>query len=300
MRNQLITIAAAAILASCNNSSGTSSQQKKNQDSNKVKTVATDSLQSSVNHEGPIADAATILARKQVPILCYHHIRDIQMPSRALNGYEVTVAEFKAQMKALSDSGYQTILPDQLYAYLTRGAALPPKPVMITYDDTDEEQFSIAKPEMDKYGFKGVYYIMTISIGRKNYMTKEQIKQLSDEGHVIGSHTWDHHRVDRLKNENEIEYRGKKMIVNEWDFQLTNTKKQLEELTGKPVEYFAYPFGLWSREAIPEIEKRGYKMAFILSTARDSTQPLYTVRRMIVSPTWSAQGTLRVMKSTFK
>jgi peptidoglycan/xylan/chitin deacetylase (PgdA/CDA1 family) len=145
-----------------------------------------------------------------------------------------------------------------------------------------------------------VYFIMTISIGRPRYMTKEQIKQLSDEGHAIASHTWDHHRVDRLKNENTIEYRGQKKVVNEWDFQLTNSRTQLEEITGKPVQHFAYPFGIWSKEALPEIEKRGYKLAYQLSTPRDSAQPLYTVRRMIVSPEWSAAGMIKVMKSTFK
>jgi len=73
----------------------------------------------------------------------------------------------------------------------------------------------------------------------------------------------------------------------------------LEELTGKPVEYFAYPFGLWNKQALPQIEKRGYKLAFQLSTKRDSIQPLYTVRRIIISPTWSAQGVLKVMNSSF-
>ncbi|HYH03143.1 MAG TPA: polysaccharide deacetylase family protein, partial [Bacillota bacterium] len=184
--------------------------------------------------------------------------------------------------------------------YLTKGTALPEKPVIISFDDTDEEQFRIAKPEMDKYGFKGVYFIMTISIGRPRYMTKEQIKQLADEGHIIGSHTWDHHRVDRYLPENTIEERGVKKVVNDWDQQLAKTKTRLEEITGKPVEYFAYPFGIWSSEGIPEIQKRGYKMAFQLSTKRDSLQPLYTVRRMIVAPTWSAEGMIRVMKSTFK
>ena len=246
-----------------------------------------------------VADAATIMARPQVPVLCYHHIRDIQMPSRALNGYEVTVAQFKAQMKALADSGYQTVLPDQLYNYLAYGEPLPPKPVMITYDDTDEEQFSVAKPEMDKYGFKGVYFLMTISIGRPRYMTKEQIKQLADEGHAVASHTWDHHRVDRYKYENEIEERGRKKIVNDWEQQLGKTKKDIEAITGKPVVDFAYPFGIWSKDAIPEIREQGYRMAFQLSTKRDSTEPLYTVRRMIVAPTWSAEGMIRVMKSTF-
>lgn len=40
---------------------------------------------------------------------------------------------------------------------------------------------------------------MTVSIGRPNYMTKDQIKQLSDEGNVIGSHTWDHHNVKNTR-----------------------------------------------------------------------------------------------------
>ena len=163
-----------------------------------------------VSHPKTAATAAEIMARKQVPILCYHHIRDIQMVSKKSMGYEVTAAQFKAQMKVLADSGYKTITPDQLYDYLNYGTPLPEKPVMLTYDDTDEEQFSIAKPEMDKYGFKGVYFIMTISMGRPRYMTKEQIKQLSDEGHAIASHTWDHHRVDRYLTENTIEERGKK------------------------------------------------------------------------------------------
>src|SRR5215203_1445609 len=245
---------------------------------------------------GPIADAATILSRRQVPVLCYHHIVD-RKPN---NAYEVTRENFQQQMKALADSGYHTVLPEQYYNYLAHGTPLPSRPVMLTYDDTDEEQFSIAKAEMDKYGFKGVYFIMTISIGRPRYMSKEQIKQLADEGHVIGSHTWRHDRVDRLKDVNTIEYGGKKIEVNEWDFQLTKTKKQLEEMTGKPVEYFAFPFGIWNKPALPKIEERGYKLAFQLSEKRDSAMPLYTVRRIIVAPGWTGDGVIRAMPSSFK
>jgi peptidoglycan/xylan/chitin deacetylase (PgdA/CDA1 family) len=189
-------------------------------------------------------------------------------------------------MKALADSGYHSILPDQLYNYLVYGAALPSKPVMITFDDTDLEQFTIGATEMNKYGFKGVYFIMTISLNRPRYMSKDQLKQLSDEGHLIAGHTWDHHMVTKYKGAN-------------WDTQLIKPKVQLEAITGKKVDYFAYPFGLWNKEAIPEIERRGYKMAFILSTKRDSTQPLYTIRRMIVPGTWSTPGMMKAMKSTF-
>jgi peptidoglycan/xylan/chitin deacetylase (PgdA/CDA1 family) len=84
-----------------------------------------------------------------------------------------------------------------------------------------------------------------------------------------------------------------------WDTQLVMPKKRVEGITSKPVRYFAYPFGLWNKEAITEIKNRGYKMAFILSTKRDSTEPLYTIRRMLVPYQWSAQGMLKAMNSTF-
>jgi peptidoglycan/xylan/chitin deacetylase (PgdA/CDA1 family) len=270
--------------------------------SDKVSTVAkTNNDSTKVSEPAKTrATAAGIMARKEVPVLCYHHIRNVASTRDLKNEYEVSVAEFKSQMKALADSGYKSVTPDQLYNYLVYGGSLPEKPFVITYDDTDEEQFSVAKPEMDKYGFKGVYFIMTISIGRPNYMSKEQIKQLSDEGHVIASHTWDHSRVDRYTNEHAIEEGGKKKVVNDWDQQLVKTKTKLEGIIGKPVDYFAYPFGIWSKAGIPEIEKRGYKMAFQLATKRDSLQPLYTVRRIIVAPQWSAEGLLKVMRSSFK
>jgi peptidoglycan/xylan/chitin deacetylase (PgdA/CDA1 family) len=250
--------------------------------------------------KGAPADAATIMARPQVPVLCYHHIKDVPPSQLSKYGYDVTVKQFKEQMKTLSDSGYHTILPDQLYDYLVYGKALPPKPVMLTYDDTDEEQFSVAKPEMDKYGFKGVYFIMTISIGRPRYMTKEQIRQLADEGHAIEAHTWRHDRVDKYLTTPHIDKGTNKMVENDWDLQLGEQRRKLEEISGKPIRYFAYPFGIWNAAAIPELKKRDIKIAFQLSTKRDSLQPLHTVRRIIVDPHWSAAGLLKVMRTSFR
>ncbi|WP_423149709.1 polysaccharide deacetylase family protein [Rubrolithibacter danxiaensis] len=227
-----------------------------------------------------VADAATILARPQVPILCYHQIRDWRpKDSKVAKDYIVQINDFKAQMKMLADSGYHTILPDQLYNYLNTGAALPEKPIMLTFDDTDLDQYTIAAPEMKKYGFKGVFFIMTVSIGRPNYMTKEQIKALSDNGHVIGSHTWDHHNFKKYEGE-------------DWVTQIEKPTKKLEEITGKPIKYFAYPFGLWNTKGIPELKKRGFIAAFQLAEKRDSIDPLFSIRRIIASGYWSPK-TLR-------
>ncbi|WP_303311414.1 polysaccharide deacetylase family protein [Hymenobacter sp. BT730] len=234
-----------------------------------------------------VADAAAITARPQVPILCYHQIRDWRAKdSKGAKDYIVPVAEFKKQIKMLADSGYHTILPDQLYAYLTTGAKLPSKPVMLTFDDTDLDQFTVAKPEMDKHGFKGVFFVMTVSLGRPNYMTKAQVKQLSDEGHVIGSHTWDHHNVKK--------YQGQ-----DWVTQIEKPTKTLEEITGKDIKYFAFPFGLWNTQAIPELKKRGMVAAFVLAEKRDQQDPLFTIRRIIASGYWSPRTLHNSMVNSF-
>jgi len=237
------------------------------------------------------ADAQTILARKQVPILCYHQVRNWKATDGKVGkDYIVEIQNFKDQMKMLADSGYHTILPNQLYAYLNTGAKLPSKPIMLTFDDTDMDQFTVVRPTLQKYGYKAVYFIMTVSIGRKgkfvDYMTKEQIKQLADEGNIIGSHTYDH--------KNFKKYAGK-----DWEEQLDKPTKKLEEITGKKMTEFAYPFGLWNAEGIPELKKRGFKMAFQLSTKRDEKEPLFTIRRIIASGYWSPKTLSNSIKNSF-
>jgi peptidoglycan/xylan/chitin deacetylase (PgdA/CDA1 family) len=157
---------------------------------------------------------------------------------------------------------------------------------MLTFDDTDLDQFTIAAPEMKKYGFKGVFFVMTVSLGRPNYMSRDQVKALSDMGHVIGSHTWDHHNVKK--------YQGQ-----DWVTQIEKPTKTLEEITGKNIHHFAYPFGLWNPEAIPELKKRGMKSAFILATKRDENDPLFTIRRIIASGYWSSKTLSNSIKNSF-
>src|SRR5687768_16358350 len=120
-----------AILLLCSCSSSTNDKKQTPVNNNNV----------DVPKEKTVADIATILAKKEVPILCYHDIRNGAPAS--LRSYTVTPAAFAAQMKILSDSGYKTILPNDLYEYLVHGAQLPEKPVMITFDDTDKDHYTV-------------------------------------------------------------------------------------------------------------------------------------------------------------
>jgi peptidoglycan/xylan/chitin deacetylase (PgdA/CDA1 family) len=253
---------------------------------------------------GPI-DKAAVLARKQVPVICYHQIRDWKpTDSKNAKDYIVQVAAFKEHIKMLADSGYHTILPDQLYNYLVTGAPLPKKPVMLTFDDTDLDQYTIAAPEMKKYGFKGVFFVMTVSLGRPHYMTAEMVKKLSDDGHVIASHTWDHHRVDKYSHNSNLVIKGlngkiTNRPVDDWVTQIDKPTKKLEEITGKKIQYFAYPFGIWKKPVLPELDKKGFKIAFQLADKRDPDYPLLTVRRILDSGYWSTKTLSNSIRNSF-
>lgn len=291
-----ISLLVALYLSACNSSNSSKSVAAQNSDDSTKTEVNAESkpeneISATPNHEGKKpADAATILARKQVPILCYHQIRDWKATdSQSAKDYIIPVQTFKDHVKLLADSGYNSILPDQLYNYLVYGDPLPPKPVMFTFDDTDYDQYEVGAKVLEKYGYKGVYFIMTVSIGKNgkvHYMSKEDIKDLSDKGNVIGSHTYDHKNV-------------KKYVAEDWVTQIEKPTVKLEEITGKKIDYFAYPFGLWNPEAIPELKKRGFKAAYILSTKRDEKDPLYTIRRIIASGYWSAKTLHNSMVNSF-
>ncbi|UKJ08586.1 polysaccharide deacetylase family protein [Solitalea lacus] len=271
--------------------SGKSEEEKSTQNSGHVTEKPIDSTTANAATENAAnrkeASVAEILAKKEVPILCYHQIRDWKASdSKAAKDYIIPVSTFKAHMKMLADSGYHTVLPDQVYNYLVYGDPLPTKPVMLTFDDTEENQFLVANEELKKYGYKGVYFIMTVSIGRPKYMSKDQIKKLSDEGNVIGSHTWDHHNVKK--------YQGQ-----DWVTQIEKPTKTLESITGKKIDYFAYPFGLWNKQAFPELKQRGFKAAFSLADKKDQEDPLFTIRRIIASGYWSANTLNKTMNNSF-
>lgn len=224
--------------------------------------------------------AEQIFVKQQVPVICYHRIADGRNDE-----YTVSPATFDEQIKTLADSGFHSILPDQLYDYLVYNKTLPDKPFVITFDDSRIEHYQIAAPTLEKYGFRGAFFIMTITYNKKNYMKTEQIAQLAQAGHTIGMHSWDHTMLTKYKE------------PEDWQKQVIKPRKKLESITGKPVDYWAHPYGIFNHESVTELSKY-FKLSFSLSTKRDSLMPLQTVRRIIATE-GSPQGLIRSMHRSF-
>lgn len=268
-------------LFACNQQSETSNEQVLKQRSELLDSVQTNA--DPIDDKAPkkVSSNAEILTRPQIPVICYHRIRE----SDKSDAYSVSEEQFKEQLQTLVDSGYTAINPDQLYAYLAYGTVLPAKPVLITFDDNRIEQFEIAAPELEKHQMYGTFFIMTITIGKKNYMNRTQIKVLADHGHTIGCHSWDHHDA-------------RKYTDPDWQKQSIDQQALLAAIIGKQIDYWAYPFGLNNQSAAATLSKY-YKLSFILAEKRIPDYPLQTVRRILVPYGWSGKRLLKAMQSSF-
>ena len=201
-----------------------------------------------------------------VPILLYHHI------GYSLQGdtkYYVTPEMFDQQMNLLYQWGYKTISVDLLVKAITQGADLPPKPVLLTFDDGSDTVYARALPIMQRYGFTGTAYIVYYYIGFTNYMKVDQIQALAAAGWEIGSHGLSH------KDLTTPPYTQMDEVVE--------SRKRLEALLGLPVLSFAYPFGAYDDDALSYVHKAGYLAAMGLGneTIQNDKNLFYLSRQAI-------------------
>ena len=234
----------------------------------------------------PRTDIAAVAARARIPVLCYHQIRTPTSADGAdARTYIVRPSVFAAQMRALAGAGYTAITGDQLVEHLLRGAPLPPKPVLLTFDDASAGQYTHAFPVLRRQRFKATFFIMTVVLGKPGWLTRGQVRALDRAGMTIGAHTWDHKAVPQ--------YTG-----SDWNTEITAPTRDLQRLVGHPIRLFAYPFGLHDSKAIPHLWSAGLRAAFQLSERLDRHHPVWTIRRIIV-PEISGRQLLRQMRDDF-
>ena len=270
-----LTVFSFILFASCNNNPKANNDKVNTpKAADSAATSAASPTTASVPDNAKKNSVAEIYAKPQIPILCYHRIADGRKDE-----YSVSPSTFLSHLDALKNNGYHSVSPDQLYNYLVYNQPLPEKPFMITFDDSRIEHFEIAGPELKKRGFTGAFFIMTITYNKKNYMSTEQIAQMAKDGHTIGLHSWDHTMASKYTT------------PEDWKKQVEDPKKKLEDIIGKKVDYWAYPNGVYNHAAAEGLSKY-FKISFILTSKRDSIQPLQTVRRMII-PTMSPERLLK-------
>lgn len=181
-----------------------------------------------------------------VPILVYHRVNDSDK-----NPMTLTVAEFDAQIKYLVDSGYHVISPDDLLDAWETGKTLPPKPIVLTFDDGHADIYENVFPILQKHGVRATVFIVTDHVGTKNYLTWEQARALQSGGFVdIESHTMTHRNLTSV--------RGDKL----WN-EIYGSKQAIEWSLKKPAKFIAFPAGKYTVDAEDTCKEVGYRAGFI-------------------------------------
>ncbi len=189
---------------------------------------------------------------RTIPVLCYHSI--IANPS---SDYTVSTAGFKEQMSLIDAEGFRPITSTQLADYLDGKVTLPDKPIVITFDDGWVSNYEVAAPILDGYGFKATFFPMTQSIGTKNHMTYEQLAELAERGHEIGSHSISHPNLPK-RDAGETAEEHLVRVRSE----LADSKEAIEAGIGRPIAAFAYPHGTYDEQVMAAAEEAGYRLAF--------------------------------------
>ena len=185
-----------------------------------------------------------------VPILVYHHVVHRRKgPPLVVMG----TARFRAQMSYLARHGYEAVTLRRVYDSWTGKGTLPPKPVVITFDDGYADQVRNAAPVLRRYGWPAeldlvsdALYLGTNAPARS--LTPDMVRGLLDDGWGLESHSVSHPDLTQL--------RGAKL---RW--QLRESRRRLRRLFHVPVDFFCYPGGIYTRRVKLAVRRAGYLAA---------------------------------------
>ena len=171
---------------------------------------------------------------RRIPILMYHSISDVKEHSHPYYHVNTSPTVFESHMRYLSENNYDAInLRDMSDNFDADHSA---KQVVITFDDGFRDFFTTAFPILKKYNFSATVFLPTgfidnerLSFKDKECMTWDEVRQLSAEGIIFGSHTATHHQLITLTN-TEIEH------------ELLHSKKIIEDNLGTTINTFSYPY----------------------------------------------------------
>lgn len=143
-------------------------------------------------------------------VLSYHDIRDDVEPSGDPDAYATSTYNFAAQLDWLGAHGYTPVDLDAIIAAQRGGPPLPPKAVLLTFDDGLRSHYTHAYPLLKAYGYPAVMAVVTDwvdlspqrtvdygprTFGRDDFLTWAQLREMQASGLVeVASHSHDLHR----------------------------------------------------------------------------------------------------------
>lgn len=190
----------------------------------------------------PLAQSAGSV---RLPTLMYHHIATTDSTNKFVQGLFVSPEIFEKQIAYLTKKNYKSIDVEEFNNIFSSGKNPKQKSVMITFDDSTLSHYTQAYPILRKYGHTGVFFV----ISNRSQISHAQLKEMSDNGMDIQSHSRTHPMFRKTDSES---------LVSE----IAGSKADLERITGKKVTSIAYPGCEADQRAFEIVSSSGYKTGF--------------------------------------
>jgi len=241
-----------------------------------------------------------IYARAQyvVPVIMYHKIDNSSAASRL----SVSPESFKRQMRFLKNQHYNVVKLEELAGMIKENGAhlgsspgflgrnteprfiganlsgrmykIPPKTIVITFDDGYESNYISAFPVLKQLGLHATIFIIPALVGREGYATWSQIVEMSESGFItIGSHSMTHPWLPTQP-------------VQKLDQEIRDSKIAIESRLKKEAAAFSYPLGGFNKDVREKVVQAGYKIAVATNPGKKYPKhDIFAMKRLRISST---------------
>jgi peptidoglycan/xylan/chitin deacetylase (PgdA/CDA1 family) len=211
---------------------------------------------------------------KKSRVLMYHSISE-HIKKEKHNKWRVKPKDFEKQMNWFYKNNWKSFTISEL----VKLDEIPEKSFVITFDDGYEDNFTNAFSVLQKYNFKATIYLVpnqTINHWEEknttvlsNLLNEKQILEMQNSGLIeFGSHTLSHVNLSIISDE---------QLINE----LRESKKEVENITKKECEAFAYPYGKFDDKIVQAVKNAGYKNATVVKRGLfEQNDDIFTIKRI--------------------
>ena len=216
----------------------------------------------------------------QIPVIAYHKI-DQPTSDIKLRGAFTSPKNFAKQMLYLKKQNFVFYTASELIDFYRENGGFPARGITVTFDDGWKDNYTNAFPILRDLQIKATVFLVPSCIGRttvkvvadgeseREHLALTDIRAMSDFGIEFGSHTLNHKLLHQIS-------------LSEIEFEISESKKKIENLLQKPCRMFAYPAGFFTETAQAAVKNAGYIAAFSTIYGENETVNLYALNRVEV------------------
>jgi peptidoglycan/xylan/chitin deacetylase (PgdA/CDA1 family) len=197
-----------------------------------------------------------------------YHVLGIPRAGAPYPDLYVKPADLMGQMRWLSRHGYHAVTLGRVFRYWREGIALPPKPVVVSFDDGYLSDYAVALPTLRRFGWAGVLNLVVHNIVPGD-ITAWQVRRLIAAGWEIDAHTVSHADLTGL-------------AAAQLRYEVAGSRATLRRMFGQPVDFFCYPAGRYNDAVVAAVRAAGYLGATTVNPGLARPSEAYTLNRIRV------------------